>query len=94
VAKADNDHLILAAASRQWLADLDYNVDRIAAIMSGCITLQLVFAETPDLFHARNPFPVGGVFEDPATGSAAAAFGGYLRTLELLPDPPSQHSAG
>jgi hypothetical protein len=50
VANADNDHLILAAASRQWLADLDYNVDRIAAIMTefGCITLQLVFAETPD----------------------------------------------
>ena len=28
-------------------------------------------------FHARNPFPVGGVVEDPATGAAAAAFGAY-----------------
>ena len=30
-------------------------------------------------FHARNPFPPGGVVEDPATGAAAAALGGYLR---------------
>jgi PhzF family phenazine biosynthesis protein len=29
----------------------------------------------------RNPFPVGGVYEDPATGAAAAALGGYLREL-------------
>ena len=34
-----------------------------------------------DVFHARNPFPPGGVVEDPATGAAAAAFGGYLREL-------------
>ena len=36
------------------------------------------------MFHARNPFPVGGVVEDPATGAAAAAFGGYLRDLGLV----------
>ena len=38
-------------------------------------------------FHARNPFPVGGVVEDPATGAAAAAFGAYLRALELVTPP-------
>ena len=32
----------------------------------------------------RNAFPPGGVVEDPATGAAAAAFGGYLRTLHLI----------
>jgi PhzF family phenazine biosynthesis protein len=36
------------------------------------------------VFHARNPFPPGGVVEDPVTGAAAAAFGGYLRELELV----------
>ena len=36
------------------------------------------------VFHARNPFPPGGVVEDPATGAAAAAFGGYLRELGLV----------
>lgn len=35
-------------------------------------------------FHARDPFPVGGVVEDPATGAAAAAFGGDLRDLGLV----------
>lgn len=39
------------------------------------------------MFHARNPFPPGGVVEDPATGAAAAAFGGYLRELELVATP-------
>jgi PhzF family phenazine biosynthesis protein len=39
------------------------------------------WAESPDTFHARDAFPPGGVVEDPATGSAAAAFGGYLRSL-------------
>ena len=32
----------------------------------------------------RNPFPPGGVVEDPATGAAAAALGGYLRELGLV----------
>lgn len=30
-------------------------------------------------FVARNPFPRGGIREDPATGSAAAGLGAYLR---------------
>jgi predicted PhzF superfamily epimerase YddE/YHI9 len=47
-------------------------------------TVQLVWPETPTLFHARDPFPPGGVIEDPATGAAAAAFGGYLRRLGLV----------
>ena len=38
-------------------------------------TLQLVWRETPARFRARDPFPVGGVVEDPATGAAAAALG-------------------
>ena len=42
-------------------------------------TVDLVHREDPTTFHRRNPFPVGGVVEDPATGAAAAAFGAYLR---------------
>ncbi|MEO1203393.1 MAG: PhzF family phenazine biosynthesis protein, partial [Pseudomonadota bacterium] len=52
-------------------------------------TLQLVWRERDDLYHSRNPFPVGGVVEDPATGAAAAALGGYLRDAGLL-RPPAQ----
>ena len=48
-------------------------------------TIQLVWREAGDRFDVRDPFPVGGVYEDPATGAAAAAFGGYLRALALVP---------
>ncbi|MHA7280269.1 PhzF family phenazine biosynthesis protein [Arthrobacter sp. MDT2-2] len=40
-------------------------------------------------FEARNLFPVGTITEDPATGSAAAAFGGYLRALNQV-EPPTR----
>ncbi|MDH6579428.1 PhzF family phenazine biosynthesis isomerase [Kitasatospora sp. MAP5-34] len=74
-------HLVLAAATRARLADLDYDFDRLAGFMTelDLVTLQLVWRESADTFHVRNPFPVGGVVEDPATGAAAAAFGAYLR---------------
>ena len=51
-------------------------------------TVHLVWREDDDGFHARNPFPPGGVVEDPATGAAAAALGAYLRELGLV-DPPA-----
>ena len=47
----------------------------------GLATISLVHAEKPFLFHARSPFAVGGVYEDPATGAADAALAGYLREL-------------
>ena len=50
-------------------------------------TVDLVWRESATVFHARNPFPPGGVYEDPATGAAAAAFGGYLRELGLVDGP-------
>lgn len=83
VAFGGNEHLVLAAASRARLADLAYDFNGLAEVMRayGWTTVQLVWREAQDRFHARNPFPVGGVVEDPATGAAAAALGGYLRTL-------------
>ncbi|MDT0611209.1 PhzF family phenazine biosynthesis isomerase [Streptomyces lancefieldiae] len=89
VAFGGNDHLVLAAASRARLADLDYDFDGLGEIMRrhDWTTVDLVWRESPERFHARNPFPVGGVVEDPATGAAAAAFGGYLRELGLVTRP-------
>lgn len=86
VAFAGNEHLVLAAGSRARLADLDYDFAALTAVMRryGWTTVHLVWRESDDRFHARDPFPVGGVVEDPATGAAAAAFGGYLRTLGLM----------
>ena len=82
-------HLVLAAADATRLGRLDYDFDRLKALMlqDGVTTLQLVWREHADLFHARNPFPVGGVVEDPATGAAAAALGGYLREAKLITAP-------
>ncbi|MGW6886182.1 PhzF family phenazine biosynthesis protein [Streptomyces chartreusis] len=82
-------HPILAAAGRERLADLDYAMEPLAALMAreDWTTVDLLWRESPTVFHARNPFPPGGVVEDPATGAAAAAFGGYLRELELVATP-------
>jgi PhzF family phenazine biosynthesis protein len=81
-------HLILAAGRLERLAGLDYPFDALTALMleADLTTLQLVWREAPDRFRARDPFPVGGVVEDPATGAAAAALGAYLRELgEIVP---------
>jgi PhzF family phenazine biosynthesis protein len=89
VAFAGARHLVLAAATRARLADLDYDFDALERIQRDhdLTTVDLVWRETQVSFHARNPFPVGGVIEDPATGAAAAAFGGYLRALGLVETP-------
>jgi PhzF family phenazine biosynthesis protein len=79
-------HPILAVKDRERLAALDYDVPALKALMTerGWTTVQLVFRAGENAFDVRNPFPVGGVYEDPATGAAAAAFGGYLRELGLV----------
>ena len=80
------NHLILAADTRERLAALDYDFDRLGALMGArdWTTLQIVWRENDTRFHARDPFPPGGAVEDPATGAAAAALGAYLRELGLI----------
>ncbi|MCO5971142.1 PhzF family phenazine biosynthesis protein [Actinoallomurus soli] len=89
IASAGNDHLVLAAGSRARLADLDYDFEALGDLMArrGWTTVQLVWRESETVFHARDPFPPGGVVEDAATGAAAAAFGAYLRALDLVVPP-------
>jgi PhzF family phenazine biosynthesis protein len=83
LAHAGNDHLVLALKSRDLLAAITYDLEAGAALMAqhGLTTINLLFIETPRLFHSRNAFAIGGGLEDPATGAAAAALGGYLRDL-------------
>ncbi len=80
---AGADHLLLALRERSRLARMSYPIDAGRSLMqdAGLTTIALVVAETPRCFHARNAFAIGGVFEDPATGAAAAALGGALRDL-------------
>ncbi|UUY03836.1 PhzF family phenazine biosynthesis protein [Svornostia abyssi] len=84
-------HLILAVRDAATLADLEYDFDATRALMHAhdLTTLQLVHRREPAIFRSRNPFPPGGVVEDPATGAAAAALGGYLRERGEL-TPPAQ----
>ncbi|WP_199572464.1 PhzF family phenazine biosynthesis protein [Streptomyces murinus] len=89
VAYAGAWHPVIATADRARLADLDYDMPELNALMArrGWTTIALVYRESETVFHARNPFPPGGVVEDPATGAAAAAFGGYLRGNGLVAPP-------
>lgn len=84
IAEGGNRHLVLALASRAALADMSYDMDAGRELMNGAglVTVILANAAGDRRFHVRNPFASGGVYEDPATGSAAAAFAGYLRDLE------------
>lgn len=77
------DHLVLALNSREALSAMDYelNLGRILMRREGWVTILLSHAESHQLFHTRNPFAYGGVYEDAATGAATAAFAGYLRDL-------------
>jgi PhzF family phenazine biosynthesis protein len=50
-------------------------------------TVPVVHRTGPLSFVSRNPFPRGGIREDPATGSAAASLGEYLRTGGHVPVP-------
>lgn len=87
IAYAGARHLVLGAATRARLADLAYDFTRLEGLMRrlDLTTVQLVHRAGPAEFHVRDPFPVGGVVEDPATGAAAAAFGAYARELGLVP---------
>ncbi len=76
-------HLILFLKDRQTLADMNYDFDTVRALMmsQGLITISLLWRESDEVFHSRNAFASGGVYEDPATGAAAAALAGYLRDI-------------
>jgi PhzF family phenazine biosynthesis protein len=69
VAYAGAWHPILGVRTRERLADLDYDFDALGDLMTrnSWTTVDLVWRESANVFYARNPFPPGGVVEDPAT---------------------------
>lgn len=84
LANAGATHLIIVVNERIILTEMEYDFDRVKSLMqeAGVVTINLVYKESNELFHSRNAFAYGGVVEDPATGAAAAALGGYLRDIE------------
>ena len=81
VAFAGVRHLVIAVRDLATLGRMAYDFDPMQKLMleHELTTLQLIWREGPLRFRARDPFAVGGVVEDPATGAAAAALGAYLR---------------
>jgi PhzF family phenazine biosynthesis protein len=77
------DHLVLALRSRALLGAMRYELEAGRRFMRECglVTVVLAWAENDTLFHTRNPFASGGVYEDPATGAGTAALAGYLRDI-------------
>ncbi len=76
-------HLILFLQERATLANMKYDFETVRALMMAedLITISLLWQESDSVFHSRNAFAAGGVYEDPATGAAAAALAGYLRDI-------------
>jgi PhzF family phenazine biosynthesis protein len=86
---AGAQHPVVAVDERAAMEAMDYDfagLDELTAAR-GWTTVNVVWRESETTFRSRNAFPPGGVVEDPATGAAAAALGGYLRALGLV-DPP------
>jgi len=83
VAFAGAKHLVLVVKDRKTLADMSYQFEVIKSLMAeeDLVTISLLWCESDELFHSRNAFAPGGVYEDPATGAAAAALAGYLRDI-------------
>ena len=81
IANAGNAHPIIVVDSPRTLQNLDYHFEALKKLCRAnkWPTLQLIAQESAGVWRSRNPFAFGGVYEDPATGSAAAAFGVYLR---------------
>lgn len=76
-------HLIFFVKDHKTLVDMNYQFDLIKQLMAdeGLTTISVLWHESDELFHSRNAFASGGVYEDPATGAAAAALAGYLRDI-------------
>ena len=82
-------HLLLPLGRHQALQDMAYDFDTGAILMQkhDLVTVNLIHRAAPNLIYSRNPFAGHGVYEDPATGAAAAALAGYLRDSGLHSGP-------
>jgi PhzF family phenazine biosynthesis protein len=89
VGDSGNLHPIVVLADRDRLSALDYDFHplRELCVRHRWVTIQVVHRGADGTWSSRNPFPFGGVREDPATGSAAIALGSYLRELAAIAIP-------
>ncbi|WP_285727565.1 PhzF family phenazine biosynthesis protein [Psychromicrobium xiongbiense] len=95
VSFAGNPHPMIVLGRQDTFDSFSFDPDAVRQLMdsngwTGTITV-LHSLQDPDnqplVWEARNLFPVGTLSEDPATGSAAASTGAYLRALGVLSTP-------
>lgn len=95
LAYAGNRHPVLVLRDAAVFDGFDFDPAAARVLMDaqGWPATIIVLHRLPDAadgglrFEARNPFPVGRITEDPATGAAAAATGAYLRALGAVTPP-------
>jgi PhzF family phenazine biosynthesis protein len=82
-ASAGAKYLIIVLKEHDKLSSMNDEFDVVKNWMAQqpLTTINLLCKASSSWFHSSNLFPSGGVYEDPATGSAAAAFAGYLRDI-------------
>ncbi len=87
IGSAGASHLLLGLKDRQTLSAMQYDYNTLRDIMleHGLTTVNLFHCQDEKVIYSRNPFAAGGVYEDPATGAAAAALSGYLRDIGWIP---------
>lgn len=87
IADAGNPHPVIVLADRTRFDAFTFDPHRVRALMDARgwpATITVAHRVAEDRFTVRNLFPVGRITEDPATGSAAAALGAYLRELDAV----------
>lgn len=79
------NNLILFVKNKKTLQEMKYDFEKVKELMisKNIVTINILWGENENLFHSRNAFAYGGVYEDPATGSAAIALGEYLRSMGI-----------
>ncbi|KAA9155224.1 PhzF family phenazine biosynthesis protein [Microbacterium lushaniae] len=90
IAYAGNRHPVLVLHDAGVFDGFTFDPAAVRLLMdaegwAGTVTVMVRVADT--MWEARNPFPVRAITEDPATGSAAASFGGYLRAIDAVDTP-------
>ncbi|MFJ6678797.1 PhzF family phenazine biosynthesis protein [Microbacterium sp. NPDC091382] len=96
IAHAGNPHPVIVVAGRDAFDGFTFDAERVRALMDNQgwpATITIAHRVAPSRFVARNLFPVGRITEDPATGSAAASFGAYLRSLGAVAPPHESSSS-
>lgn len=80
-----NYHLIIFVKDKKTLENMEYDFEKAKALSRkyNITTISLLYRESENLFHSRNLFAYGGVYEDPATGSAGIALAEYLRDTKI-----------